>query len=75
MSGGTVCSCPEARKPIKDRAWMVTARMQNSSAFNGGRRTYSQYSAVRCTACNMCWRTKAGYVMYLPDSPPGWWKG
>lgn len=65
MSGGGVCRCPERDKPVADRAWVVTQRMCNHSAFNGNRLTHSQYSAIRCNACRANWRTKAAYVYFL----------
>ena len=62
MSGGTVCTC----KP-KDRSkWYIVHYRCNYSAFNGNRRTPSDYSLVRCSACNTSWRTKAAYVYTLP---------
>lgn len=63
---GTKCSCEKPR-----RAWVVTARRCNYSAFNGNRRTPSDYSEVRCTACRARWRTKADYVDRLPDATAG----
>lgn len=47
--------------------WVVTVRKANYSAFNGGRRTPSDYSEVRCPKCSGVWRTKAAYVDDLPD--------
>lgn len=38
----------------------------NYSAFNGYRRTQSEYSEVRCRKCGKIWRTKAAYVDSLP---------
>lgn len=68
MSGGTACSCAESKKPIAERAWEVTQRFCNHSAFNGNRLTFSHYSAIRCDACRACWRTKARYVGHLKDA-------
>lgn len=48
-------------------SWYVTVRNANYSAFNGGRRTPSEYSEVRCPLCSARWRTKAAYVDELPD--------
>lgn len=50
------------------RHWRVLMRNANRSAFNGYRRTPSDYSAVRCPACHLVWRTKAAYVATLPDA-------
>jgi hypothetical protein len=47
--------------------WAVVQRNGNASAFSGYRWTPSAYSGVRCTECGRYWRTKAGYVRYLPD--------
>lgn len=48
--------------------WSVDVRNANYSAFNGGRRTPSVYSQVRCGTCGRVWRTKAAYVRTLPDT-------
>ncbi len=63
LSGGTSCLDPEHRPQ-----WYVTVRKANYSAFNGGRRTRSRYSEVRCPACPTFWRTRAAYVDSLPDA-------
>jgi hypothetical protein len=62
LSGGTACLDKE-HKP----QWYVATRNANYSAFNGGRRTRSAYSEVRCPACPTRWRSKAAYVDRLPD--------
>jgi hypothetical protein len=62
MSGGTSCKCSEGKKPVAQRAWVVDTYGGNNSAFNGYRFQSSDYSAMRCTACGACWRTKANYV-------------
>jgi hypothetical protein len=48
--------------------WRVTVREANYSAFNGGHRTPSAYSAIRCSKCGRVWRTKAAYVKTLPSA-------
>ena len=50
--------------------WVVTMRNYNQSAFSGYRKTYSEYSEVRCSfaTCRSRWRTKAAYVAALPDA-------
>lgn len=68
MSGGNTCQCPEAKKPLADRRWYVTARHCNYSAFNGYHYTPSDYSEVRCSCCRCSWRTKAQYVNRLRDA-------
>lgn len=62
MSGGDACKCGAGRP-----AWVVVQRRCNRSAFNGYRKTPSDYSQVRCCACHSVWRTKAAYVDSLPD--------
>lgn len=74
MSQGIACTCPERKKPVKERAWMVTQRNQRCSAFDGYQRMCSDYSAVRCRACGRAWRTKAKFVDYLPAAPADWAK-
>lgn len=61
LSGGTACLDREHRPQ-----WVVAVRKANYSAFNGGRRTPSDYSEVRCPVCPTRWRTKAKYVDRLP---------
>lgn len=62
MSGGNVCKCSEAKKPIEQRNWVVMDYKCNYSAFSGWKYTPSDYSSVRCVECGCTWRTKAGYV-------------
>ena len=50
-------------------AWCVAVRKANYSAFNGYRRTPSDYSEVVCQTCGARWRTNAKYV----DTLPGRW--
>lgn len=70
MSSGQCCRCPESKKPIRDRNWVVTRRYCNYSAFNGYHYTPSDYSTVRCQAdgCLGLWRTKAQFVGLLRDA-------
>jgi len=65
MSGGAICKCPEAKYPIRDRAWVVLQRNCNHSAFSGYRRTWSAWSSITCVVCDATWRTKASYVHQL----------
>lgn len=65
MSGGTACR-EECHRP----SWRVVARRANYSAFNGGRRTPSLHSELRCGECGARWRTKAAYVDQTPDVEP-----
>ena len=43
---------------------VVVDRHCNYSAFNGYRRTPSNYSCVRCLKCGRYWRTKANVSGY-----------
>lgn len=54
MSQGTTCKCPEARKPAKERRWVVLQRNNREPA-------------VQCHCCGTVWRTKADFVLSLPD--------
>lgn len=69
MSGGTKCKCPESKKPMRERLWLVAQRWCNHSAFNGYKYTPSDYSSIHCGNCSASWRTKAGYVNELKDAP------
>lgn len=62
MSGGPICKCPEAQKPVKERRWRVLQYKCNHSKFNGRRYTPSDYSEVQCQGCTAIWRTAAKYV-------------
>lgn len=53
----------------KNRDAVVMVRNGNYSAFNGYRFTPSDYSLVRCRACDAQWRTKAKWVDNAPDDP------
>jgi hypothetical protein len=64
MSGAVPCRCPSL-----DRSkWRITQFRCNHSAFNGYRRTPSDYSGIRCLECGSFWRTKAKYVEELAMS-------
>jgi hypothetical protein len=67
MSVSFGCRCPERRKPVRERNWVVIVRKGNYSAFNGYRFTLSDYSEVYCKSCRALGRTKAKYVDELPD--------
>jgi hypothetical protein len=58
------CKCGERSKPLEDRNWEVLKYKCHHSAFNGYRRTYSEYSTVICNqpGCPGLGRTKAAYV-------------
>ncbi len=56
----------ECEAPLLE--WVVLDRYCNYSAFSGGRRTPSEYSACKCLRCGHVWRTKAGYVAGLRDA-------
>lgn len=59
---GIVCKCPESKKPIDQRAWVITQYKCHYSAFNGYKKTDSDFSLIRCNSCGTYWRTKANYV-------------
>ena len=68
MSMSFGCRCAERRKPVVDRAWKVTQRQCNHSAFNGYQYTPSDYSTVMCLVCGAIGRTKARFVGALKDA-------
>ena len=61
------CKCPERKKPVEQRAWVVVDRNCNYSAFSGYQCTPSDYSLVYCPKCQALGRTKAAYVAKLED--------
>lgn len=71
MSARVSCKCirqlsfRETRSIFRKQNWVVIQRNSNQSAFNGYRRTPSDYSEIQCRACRAIWRTKAKYVEYL----------
>ena len=71
MSSGRMCVCPKYKDHSERKNWQVIQYHCNHSAFNGYRRTFSDYSSVECTKCHQIWRTKAAYVDELPkeDAP------
>jgi len=74
MSVSFSCHCPERKKPVAERNWIVWARNYSRSAFNGGRWKYSEYSQVQCLTCSATGRTKAKYVKLLRDFEPIDWQ-
>lgn len=69
MSQSFNCHCPERKKPVKDRAWVVVQRQCNHSAFSGYAYTPSDWSCIWCKGCHALGRTKAKYVSLLKDGP------
>lgn len=67
MSQGISCKCPEGKKPVHERRWVVLQRNGRCSAFDGYQHMYSDYSAIQCHLCGTVWRTKASFVLHLPD--------
>lgn len=61
------CKCEERKKKPEARNWGVIQRNCHFSAFNGYRRTFSDYSSVICLSCGRVGRTKANYVKLLKD--------
>ena len=76
MSGGWMCQCPAyhnagsaaAKKKYGQQHWRVTQYKCNHSAFNGYRKTPSQYSEVQCNVCGHRWRTTGAYVETLSQA-------
>ena len=68
MAAGFSCgmklysTCMERTKVVSERRWVVLQYKCNHSAFNGYRRTPSDYSTVKCLECGATGRTKAAYV-------------
>lgn len=56
------CKCEERKKPVDERAWVVTEYKWNSGAFVKDGGEFSDYSCVRCLECGAQGRTKAMYV-------------
>ena len=69
MSVSFNCHCPERKKPIGERNWVVVHRYCNYSFFQRpkGEKHDSDYSLVYCKSCTALGRTKAAYVRWLPD--------
>lgn len=67
MSSGIACKCAERKKPIGERLWECWQYKCNFSAFNGYKRTPSDYSLVHCTVCGGLWRTKAAWAGQIPQ--------
>lgn len=56
---GRGCKCDDKNR--RDN-WRIVNYQCNYSAFNGYKRTPSDYSLIRCLECGSYWRTKAKYV-------------
>lgn len=67
MSGHIACTCAGKNRRAN---WVVIQRNCNHSAFNGYHQTFSDYSHVICLSpgCTGSFRTKANYVLDLPDA-------
>ena len=61
------CVCPERKKPIKEREWVVSQRNWNSGSFVKEGGEWSRYSDVRCLQCGAIGRSKSKYVDELDD--------
>ena len=62
MSLSFGCHCEERKKPLNERDWTILQYKHHHSAFNGYRRTPSDYSSVTCNRCHAWGRTKAAWV-------------
>ena len=69
MAKSFSCKCAERTKPIAERDWVVIQYFCNYSAFNGYRKTPSNYSLVECLSCKATGRTKADYVIHIKRKP------
>lgn len=65
MSNSFSCKCPERKRPVDERDWIVSQYCCNHSAFNGYHRTRSDYSTVACRRCGAVGRTKGEFVVSL----------
>lgn len=67
MSAYIPCKC---EKNDRRKHWVVIQRNCSRSAFNGYKRTFSEYSHVICLGkgCMGSFRTKGKYVSLLPDA-------
>lgn len=68
MAASFSCKCPERKKPVSERKWVVLQRLSHHSAFSGYHRTPSDYSTVLCESCRAVGRTKANFVTELKDA-------
>ena len=68
MSVSFGCRCPERRKPVGERRWVVVMRQCHYSTFSGRRYTPSDWSLIRCLNCGAVGRTKAAYVAELRNA-------
>lgn len=50
--------------------WRVAQYRCNHSAFNGYRKTPSDYSLIQCLRCGYLWRSKAKYTNGMPMITP-----
>ena len=64
MSSSFGCNCGERKKPLALRNWVISQYRCNHSAYNGYRRTPSEWSRLTCRNehCDGCGRSKAAYV-------------
>ena len=68
MSGWSACTCKGTWEKRR-KHWVVYHRYHNHSYFERpkGMEHYSDYSCVGCLKCCGMFRTKAKYVIDLPD--------
>lgn len=55
------CVCPKGKGKL-----VCTMYKCNYSAFNGYRKTFSDYSQIVCRRCGAVWRSKGKFVDTLP---------
>jgi len=59
------CKCPERKKPVNERAWVVTQYHWTTGSFSPKGGEWSQYSQVYCLECGATGRSKSKYVEEL----------
>jgi len=68
MSAHIPCRC-EGKRKEKMKSWYVSLRNGNYSHFERPKGEWhpSDYSTVQCRSCSMYIRSKANFVILLPD--------
>lgn len=72
MAQSFYCKCPERKKPVDQRNWVVRVYRWNFSKFVKAGGEYSDYSTVQCKSCGAVGRTKAKYVNQLKHEKYHW---
>lgn len=64
------CQCLERKKPVEQRAWIITEYKHNSSVFVKKGGEYSDWSQILCVKCGKTGRSKSKYVDSLKILSP-----